>query len=78
MFSALIGIFIAAPLIILLGALFRAVILFWPTMLLLGAVHSHLNWVPNLGAGATFSVVALISLLNPHASVSSSASTTKN
>lgn len=54
-----------APLLSLLGAVLRAALLFWPTMLLLGAVHSHLSWVPPLGAVATFLVVALISILVP-------------
>jgi hypothetical protein len=61
----------SAPVLALLGAFLRAVVLFWPTMLLLGAVHSHLDWVPPLGAAATFLVVALISLLVPTGDTSS-------
>jgi hypothetical protein len=38
-------------------------VLFWPTMILFGAVHSHLPWVPPLNAVTTFLVVALISIL---------------
>lgn len=60
-----IAVLAVAPVLALLGAVLRAVVLFWPTMLLLGAVHSHLGWVPPLGAAATFLVVALISLLVP-------------
>lgn len=59
------GIALAAPLLVLAYAFLRALMLFWPTMLLLGAVHSHLPWVPPLGAVATFLVVALISVLIP-------------
>jgi hypothetical protein len=62
---------LSTPLLALLGGLFRAVILFWPTMLLLGAVHSHLSWVPPLSAVATFLVVALISVLLPGSGSSS-------
>lgn len=61
----------SAPIIALLGAFLRAVVLVWPTMILLGAVHSHLHWVPPLGAVATFLVVALISLLVPTGGASS-------
>lgn len=56
---------LAAPLLSLAFAFLRAALLFWPTMLLLGAVHSHLPWVPPLPAVATFLVVALISVLVP-------------
>lgn len=64
--------FLFAPLLSLFGALIRAVMLFWPTMILLGAVHSHLDWVPALGADATFLVVALLSLLIPFGDAASS------
>lgn len=63
------------PLFALAGALFRAVLLFWPTMILLGAVHSHIAWVPNLSWQATFLVVALLGLLIP---TSTSTSTSNN
>lgn len=56
---------LSTPLLALIGAILRAVVLFWPTMLLLGAVHSHLAWVPPLSATTTFLVVALLSLLVP-------------
>lgn len=54
-----------APIFALSYAFARALVLFWPTMILFGAVHSHIEWVPNLSATATFLVVALISLLIP-------------
>lgn len=46
-------------------AFIRAAILFWPTMLMLGVVHSipGLEWVPALGWDHTFLVIVLISLL---------------
>lgn len=47
------------------AAFFRAIFLFFPTMILFGAVHSHLPFVPALGWVATFFVVALISILIP-------------
>lgn len=47
------------------GAFLRAAVLFWPTMVMLGAVHSYLPFVPALGWTATFFVVALVSLLIP-------------
>lgn len=59
------GFLVAAPLLTFVGAFLRAAILFWPTMILLGAVHTYLPWVPPLGAPATFLVVALISTLLP-------------
>jgi len=59
------GVTIFAPVFSLLGAFLRALMLFWPTMLLLGAVHSYLPSVPALGWSATFFVVALISVLIP-------------
>jgi hypothetical protein len=62
---AIIAFFALIPLLALGIAFFRALLLFWPTMLLFGAVHSHLPWVPNLSATATFLVIALISILIP-------------
>lgn len=56
---------LGTPFLALAGAFLRAVILFWPTMILLGAAHSHLPWIPPLGAVATFLIVALISILVP-------------
>ena len=56
----------------LLYALLRAIILFWPTMVVMGAVHSYIPIVPSLGWQATFLVVMLISLLIPTATSKSS------
>jgi len=61
---------LSTPLLALAGAIFRALILFWSTMILLGAVHSHIPWVPPLSAVTSFLVVALISLLVPTGSSS--------
>ena len=61
---------LSSPLLIPAAAFFRALLLFWPTMVLLGAVHSHLPWVPPLGAAATFLVVMLLSVLVPTSSTS--------
>lgn len=46
-------------------AFIRAAILFWPTMLMLGVVHSipGFEWVPALGWNHTFLIIVLISLL---------------
>ena len=46
-------------------AFIRAVILFWPTMVVMGAVHSYIPIVPSLGWQATFLVIMLLSLLIP-------------
>lgn len=54
-----------SPLLTLAYAFARALTLFWPTMLMFGAVHSYIPGVPALGWSATFFVVALISLLLP-------------
>jgi hypothetical protein len=54
-----------APVATLLGAMARALLLFWPTMILFGAVHSHIPWVPPFGWTTCFWVVALISVLVP-------------
>lgn len=67
----MLGLF-TAPLLALLLAFGRALFMFWPTMLLLGAVHSYLPFVPALGWSATFFVVALISVLVPVGVASSS------
>jgi len=70
MFAAILGGLLAAPVIILASALFRALVLFFPTMLVLGAVHSYIPMVPALGWAATFWVVALLALLIPTGSSS--------
>lgn len=73
MLAAVIGLFMLAPLLTLGGALFRALVLFWPTMLFVGAVHNDVfEWVPALSAWQTFLVVAALGLLIPTSSESSS------
>lgn len=62
---ALLALMAAAPFLTLGFAFLRAALLFWPTMLAFGAVHSHVDWVPALGWQATFWVVFLLSLLVP-------------
>jgi len=56
---------LSLPLLTLVMAFTRALLLFWPTMILLGAVHSHVPWVPAWGYVTTFLVVALLGLLVP-------------
>lgn len=62
---AVIGVLLATPLLALGLALVRAVILAWPTMLVLGALHTHVPVVPAWGLVTTFWVVFAISLLVP-------------
>lgn len=69
---AVIGFIAALPFLTLALAALRAALLFWPTMLAFGAVHSHIEWVPALGWQATFWVVFLLSLLIPTGSNTSS------
>jgi hypothetical protein len=64
----LLAIAAAAPFIGLVNAVIRASALFWPTMILLGAVHSGIPAVPALGWELTWLVVALITVLVPFAS----------
>lgn len=61
----------AMPLLALLGAGIYATVVFWPAMLLFGAVHSFLPFIPAFGAGQTWVIVALLALLIPHGSASS-------
>jgi hypothetical protein len=65
MFAVIIFGVLTAPLLVLGVTFCRALVLFWPTMLLLGAVHSHIAMVPSLGWQATFLVVWLLGLLIP-------------
>lgn len=67
MFAVALLALVASPLLTLVGAALRATLLFWPTMLLLGAVHTvpGLEFVPALGWSGTWLVVALLSLLIP-------------
>lgn len=66
MIAAIAGLFALSPILILVFSLWRALLLFWPTMLFVGAVHSDVfSWVPALSAWQTFLVVALLGLLIP-------------
>lgn len=51
-------------------AILRGLLLFWPTMILLGALHTYLSWVPPLGWWPTVLVLALLGLLIPTNSTS--------
>lgn len=61
----IIAFLLALPFLALFEAAVRAVVLFFPTMLVLGAVHSYIPAVPPLGWAATFWVVFALSLLIP-------------
>lgn len=69
---AILGIIALAPLIVIAGALLRSVLLFWPVMIGLGALHSHIPAVPPLGWGASFWLVFVLSLLLDYNSSASS------
>lgn len=56
---------LSVPLMILGFAFFRALVLFWPTMIVLGAAHSYIPMIPALGWVATFWLVVLFGLLIP-------------
>lgn len=53
------------PLIALAGAFLRALVLFWPVMIVLGMIHPLIPAIPALGWSACFLLVALLSLLIP-------------
>lgn len=65
---------LALPFLALAGALLYALILFWPVMLLLGALHTWLLWVPALGWQPTILALAVLYLLIPTGSSSTSSS----
>ena len=54
-----------APGLAFLSGLFRAIVLFWPTMVFIGALHSNWPAIPALGWAATFFLIAVIGLLIP-------------
>lgn len=56
------------PLFATFGAAIAAVLMFWPVMLIFGALHSYLAWVPAIGWQPAMLVVALFALLIPTAS----------
>jgi len=73
MIAAIVGLFFLAPFLTLGAALVRAALLFWPTMLFIGAVHNDVfDWVPALSAWQTFLVVALVGLVLPSGTNASS------
>lgn len=63
--AALVVLALVSPFVVLLAALFRGAFLFYPVMILMGAVHSYVPAVPALGWQAVFFIVALLSLLIP-------------
>lgn len=65
-------ILLATPALALVGGLLYATILFWPTMLIFGALHSWVVWVPAFGWQPTFLILVLLYLLIPTASGSTS------
>lgn len=70
---------VLTPLLALLGAGVYALILFWPVMLLLGALHNQVGfeWVPAPGWQTTMLIVALVFLLIPN-SANTNVSTSSN
>ena len=56
---------VATPFLALLNALLRGAVLFFPTMLFLGAVHEYIPSVPALPWFGAFVLVALFGLLIP-------------
>jgi len=69
------GIF-AIPFIALFAAFFRAAVLFWPFMLLVGALHNQpgWEWVPAIGWWVSVLILAIASFLLPSSSAASSKS----
>lgn len=59
-----------SPLIALASAFLRALVLFWPVMIVLGMIHPLIPVIPALGWQACFLLVALLSLLIPMSSSS--------
>lgn len=54
-----------SPLWALLAAGVRALVLFWPTMLALGALNTYVDWVPALSWQGSFFAVLVAALLIP-------------
>lgn len=71
-FLAVIGLLALAPLLALGGALLRALVLFWPVMILFGMLHAQVPAVPAFSWWVSFLIIALLSLLVPTATSSSS------
>lgn len=66
LFNTLVGVVVGAV-VALFVALFRGLVLFWPVMLIIGALHAHLPVVPPLSWEASFFLVAALALLIPTA-----------
>jgi hypothetical protein len=68
------GAIVVSPFLALVQALFRGLILGLPVMLVLGWLHTNpaLAWIPDLGFWASAGIVAILSLLIPTSSSSSS------
>lgn len=69
--------FLAPTILAVVFAMLRATILFWPVMILLGALSAHVAWIPALGWGATWMLIALITLLIPTSGTTVQTSTGK-
>lgn len=67
---------LALPLFALIAAGIRAIVLFWPFMLLVGALHNQpgWEWVPAIGWWVSMLILAIASFLIPASSSSSSSS----
>lgn len=73
---AIFAVLLLSPVIALFGSLFRALVLFWPVMVLSGALHAHYPAAPALGWEASFFLVAVLSLIIPISTTSTATSTT--
>ena len=62
--------FLLTPLFALLGAGIYAIVLFWPVMVMLGALHNQVGfeWVPAPGWQTSLIIVAVLYLLVPNQS----------
>lgn len=68
---AVLLVLLATPALAFVAAFIRALILFFPTMIVLGIVHTYIPIVPSLGWLATFWVLVLVGLFVPTSSSSS-------
>lgn len=72
--AGIVSLILATPFIALFASFFRAAILFWPFMLLMGVLHSQpgWEWVPAVGWNIAFILMALVSFIFPTPSSASS------
>lgn len=56
---------LVSPLLALANALLRALILFWPFMIVVGALHSHVPGIPPISYLTSFFLIAAVALLIP-------------